>query len=138
MSASDEQHAAHEQCSLRLRELGLLRGRLADYEAALTGAHQQIIGKGDEQYALKINPSGAVEFFVFDQNGGQWGWRTVSAPMGETFSVRERHVAGVYDGSTLRLYIDGQEAASSPARGVRLRLHRWMRRTGKIQRRKKA
>ncbi len=83
-------------------------------------AHQQIIGKGDEQYALKINPSGAVEFFVFDQNGGQWGWRTVSAPMGETFSVRERHVAGVYDGSTLRLYIDGQEAASSPARGVRL------------------
>ncbi len=77
-------------------------------------AHQQILGKGDEQYALKVNPGGAIEFFVHDGSG----WRTVSAPMGDAFSDRERHVAGVYDGEQLRLSIDGVEVASAPAAGI--------------------
>ncbi len=67
------------------------------------GDHQQIIGKGDQQYALKVNPAGALEFFVFDGAS----WRSVSAARGPSFNGSERRIAGVYDGSSLSLFIDG-------------------------------
>lgn len=78
--------------------------------------HQQIVGKGDQEYALKINPDNNIEFFVHAQNQ----WRSVSTPTPADFPDRERHLAGVYDGATLRLYIDGREAASSAVGAVRV------------------
>lgn len=77
-------------------------------------AHQQILGKGDTQYALKINPGGRLEFFIHDGNT----WRVTTAELDDTFGGTERHVAGVFDGSTVRLFIDGQEVASGDATGA--------------------
>jgi hypothetical protein len=50
------------------------------------GAHQQILGKGDRQYALKINPDGDLEFFIYGSDGG--GWRSVTAARDASFSDR--------------------------------------------------
>ena len=79
-------------------------------------AHQQIVGKGDREYALKINPDGALTFYV--HGGGVW--HSVSAERGADFSEDERHVAGVYDGERLSLFIDGARVASADASGVRM------------------
>jgi beta-galactosidase len=79
------------------------------------GAHQQIVGKGDRQFALKINADGDLEFFIYGSDGG--GWRSVTAARDASFSDRERHVAGVFDGASLRLYVDGEQAASAQAAG---------------------
>ena len=74
-------------------------------------AHQQILGKGDQQYALKVAPSGNLDFFVYD--GARW--HLVGTPMGASFADKERHVAGVFDGSELRLYLDGELVAQTAA-----------------------
>jgi beta-galactosidase len=72
-------------------------------------AHQQILGKGDQQYALKVAPSGNLDFFVYDGSN----WHLVGTPMGASFAGTERHVAGVFDGDQLRLYLDGSLVAST-------------------------
>lgn len=79
-------------------------------------SHQQILGKGDQQYALKVAPSGNVDFFVYD--GEQW--HIVGTPMGPSFSEAERHVAGVFDGERLLLYLDGELVSQSVARVERV------------------
>jgi len=92
--------------------------RTIDVEGGGAGRsdHQQIIGKGDTQYALKFSPGGDVQFFVY----GDGRWHSVSAPRGESFSDRERHLVGVYDGRAVKLYMDGRLLASEDARGVRM------------------
>jgi len=77
-------------------------------------AHQQILGKGDQQYALKFNPQGRLEFFIYDLGG----WRTVTAALDDSFRLAERHVAGVFDGSSLSLYIDGERVAHNELSGT--------------------
>jgi beta-galactosidase len=67
--------------------------------------HGPIIAKGDHQYALKIAGDGVnLEFFIYDG-----GWITCHAPLPVNWVGNWHHIAGTYDGSTLRIYIDGVE-----------------------------
>ncbi|MGE0481632.1 MAG: glycoside hydrolase family 2 TIM barrel-domain containing protein [Phycisphaerae bacterium] len=82
-------------------------------EAADT--HGEIIAKGDAQYALKIAAGGdAVEFFVYDP---KQQWVAARAALPERWLDRWHHVAGVYDGHALRLFLDGSPAAETPHTG---------------------
>ncbi len=68
-----------------------------------TSTHGPIVTKGDRQYALKIADGGAgLEFFIFDD-----GWITCTASLPAGWNGNWHHVAGTYDGSDLRVYIDG-------------------------------
>ncbi|KAA3607262.1 MAG: DUF4981 domain-containing protein [Planctomycetota bacterium] len=65
--------------------------------------HGPILSKGDHQFALKVAASGRdLEFFIFDGT-----WITCQAPLPEDWAGRWHHVAGVFDGHELLLYIDG-------------------------------
>ncbi|QTM99132.1 DUF4981 domain-containing protein [Sediminibacillus dalangtanensis] len=71
-----------------------------------TSTHSPFIAKGDSQYALKQNGS-QLEFFVYNQNLSN-PWITVSASLPDNWEGNWHHVAGVYDGHALKLYVDGQ------------------------------
>jgi beta-galactosidase len=65
--------------------------------------HAPVIAKGDHQYALKVAGNGTdLEFFIYDG-----GWITVITPLPGDWQGNWHHIAGIYDGSELRIYIDG-------------------------------
>ncbi|MFB6308404.1 MAG: glycoside hydrolase family 2 TIM barrel-domain containing protein, partial [Haloarculaceae archaeon] len=80
------------------------------YGESLSG-EQPIINKGDTAYALKMS-GGDLQFFVYD---GSWNTVTVAPPSG--WSGSWHRVTGVYDGSALRLYVDGTEIGSTSFSG---------------------
>ncbi len=68
-----------------------------------TDTHGPIITKGDHQYAIKVADGGnQLEFFIYDN-----GWRTVRCDLPANWLNNWHQVAGTYDGSSLRIYIDG-------------------------------
>ena len=71
-----------------------------------------IVSKGDHAYALKMSDENTLEFFVHSGT-----WRTVRAPVPADWYDRWHRVTGTYDGTALRLYVDGREAASLPFTG---------------------
>ncbi|TDD78968.1 DUF4981 domain-containing protein [Actinomadura rubrisoli] len=72
-----------------------------------------IVGKGDRSYALKMANENTLEFFVHSGT-----WRTVRAPVPANWYDTWHRVTGTYDGTALRLYVDGREAASVPFTGA--------------------
>ena len=72
----------------------------------------RIVGKGDHQYALKMKDEDTLEFFIHSGT-----WRPVRATVPADFYGNWHRVSGTYDGTTLRLYIDGREVASTPFSG---------------------
>ncbi len=66
-----------------------------------------IMAKGDHQYALKMSDADTLEFFIHDG-----GWRTVRADVPADFYDSWHRVTGTYDGSMLRLFIDGKQVGS--------------------------
>ncbi|WP_211349905.1 glycoside hydrolase family 2 TIM barrel-domain containing protein [Rarobacter faecitabidus] len=78
--------------------------------------HQVIIGKGDNEWALKTNDRGAngeIEFFVY--YGGDW--HSARAALPGNWVGSEHHVVGLYDASTnqVRVYVDGAQLAAASA-----------------------
>ncbi|MDP9793261.1 beta-galactosidase [Catenuloplanes nepalensis] len=71
-----------------------------------------ILTKG-QGYALQMRDTGTLEFGV---DAG--GWTAVSAPVPDDWYGAWHRVTGVYDGSALRLFIDGAEAGSVPRTGA--------------------
>ena len=72
-----------------------------------------IVTKGDTAYGLKVDASGSqFEFFVYTDT-----WKTVRAPLPADWRSTFHTVAGSYDGSRLRLMIDGKEVASVACTG---------------------
>lgn len=69
---------------------------------------QPIISKGDTAYSLKLAENGELEFFV--HSGGVWHNVRAKLP-GDAESAFHTY-AGVYDGKTLGILIDGKSAAS--------------------------
>ena len=68
-----------------------------------TSTHGPIVTKGDHQYALKIADGGnQLEFFIYDN-----AWITCVADLPSNWNNTWHHVAGTYDGSYLKVYIDG-------------------------------
>jgi len=72
--------------------------------------HSPIVGKGDTQYGLKVDVSGEkLEFNIFGKTAK---WVTLNTPLPADWLGKWHHVAGVYDGQDLKLYIDGEVKAS--------------------------
>ncbi|MCW2902851.1 MAG: glycoside hydrolase family 2 barrel [Streptosporangiaceae bacterium] len=64
-----------------------------------------ILSKGDHQFALKMADENTLEFFIHSGT-----WRTVRVPVPAGWYDAWHRVTGTYDGTTLRLYVDGKEA----------------------------
>lgn len=86
---------------------------VADVNIASNTGNNPILCKGDSSYALKTNGAGDLEFFVYDGE-----WRSVTAPLGESWLESWRRVAGSFDGEMLRLFVDGREVASEEFAGA--------------------
>ncbi|MFD0857165.1 glycoside hydrolase family 2 TIM barrel-domain containing protein, partial [Actinomadura adrarensis] len=72
-----------------------------------------IVSKGDHQYALKMPNETTLEFHIY--SGGTW--RTVRAPIPSNWYDNWHRITGTYDGSALRLYVNGTRAAQVPYSG---------------------
>ena len=76
---------------------------------ASTNLNSVLLSKGDNQVALKTQSSGSgLEFFIV--TGGSWKSCTVAFP--ENWVGNWHQVVGTYDGSVLRIFIDGAEAGT--------------------------
>ncbi|MEM7622143.1 MAG: glycoside hydrolase family 2 TIM barrel-domain containing protein [Planctomycetota bacterium] len=74
----------------------------------------QIIGKGDNEIALKLAGE-SVQFFAYSSGT----WHVASAPFPSDWYERENHVAGTFDGDRLTLYINGTRASEASTGGTR-------------------
>ena len=72
-----------------------------------------IIAKGDHQWTLKMKNETTLEFFIHSGT-----WRAVQAKVPDGFYGNWHRVSGTYDGTAVRLYIDGAEVASLPFTGA--------------------
>ncbi len=71
------------------------------------------ISKGDHAFCLGQYHADSVSFTV--HTGGEY---RVSALLPKNWDRNWHHIAGVYDGERIILYLDGREAASQPASGT--------------------
>ncbi|MES2922595.1 MAG: glycoside hydrolase family 2 TIM barrel-domain containing protein [Verrucomicrobiota bacterium] len=72
---------------------------------------QPLISKGDTAYALKVTEDGKnLEFFVH----GEGAWHSVVAKLPEDAASKFHNYGGLYDGTQLVIYIDGNAAATKP------------------------
>jgi hypothetical protein len=63
---------------------------------------------GDRGYMLRAGGNGRLSF-----NLGSGAWHEIISPVGSMTAGTVHHVAGTYDGATMRLFIDGNQVASS-------------------------
>ena len=73
-----------------------------------------IISKGDHQYALKMPNAETLEFFVYAEGD----WHEVRAAVPADWYDTWHRVSGIYDGSTVRLLVDGVQVGNAPAKGA--------------------
>ncbi len=73
------------------------------------GQHNPYITKGDTSYGLKHFTDNGIEFFIYD---GDW-YQARSDALDSSFNGVWHHVAGTYDGSELKLYLDGALLATT-------------------------
>lgn len=79
-----------------------------------TNIHNLIASKGDECVALRFSGN-HVDFFICNEGGD---WVTARAAMSEEQLGRYVHIVGVYDGSSIYLYLDGNLAAKQDNAGA--------------------
>lgn len=97
---------------------------LRPYQAVTLSAWVRVTGNGlfggdiasmGDNYALRVDSDGDIWFFLStDSTVGKEEWRICSS---EGLDLRDslwHHVAGTYDGSTLRVMVDGVEKGSRP------------------------
>ncbi len=77
------------------------------------GEFNPYITKGDHTYGLKSNDRDTIEFVIYDGT-----WITAETSVDASFNGVWHHVAGTYDGSELRLYIDGELVATTAHSGT--------------------
>ena len=74
----------------------------------LNSQHNPWLGKGDNTYAIKHQSNNNLEFFVYD---GDWHSTQYSTELA-SLNGEWHHMAGTFDGTELKFYLDGQEAAT--------------------------
>jgi len=101
--------------SLRLTGTGLTLEAIIRADAWRTNVWEGSIvnkeqngGGNDNGYMLRAGNNGQLSF-----NLGSGSWHEIVSPTGAMATGTFHHVAGTYDGATVRLYIDGNEVASS-------------------------
>ncbi len=77
-------------------------------------AFQTFVAKGDYAYAIHQTTGNVIQFFIYD---GAW-YSASSAVVASTMNNSWHHVAGSYDGTQLRVYVDGVMAGSTLRTGV--------------------
>ncbi len=76
------------------------------------------ITKGNQQFGLLQADRDTLEFYVQSPGTSSGGLRiSAKAPVPADWQYKWHHLAGVYDGAALRLYLDGKEVASTEHRG---------------------
>ena len=78
------------------------------------GDAQTYISKGGRQYLLKRRRAGRDGYLEFVFNAGG-GWQVADAPVPDDWTDGWHHLAGVWDGTEMRLYVDGEQRGSSAA-----------------------
>jgi hypothetical protein len=78
------------------------------------GEHNDFVGKGDHAYALKHNRDNTIQFFIYD---GAW-FAANSPVLDAAFNDMWHHVAGTYDGTQVKLYLDGRLVAGRLHQGT--------------------
>jgi hypothetical protein len=86
------------------------------YPRALGGAYQEIMSKWDggvnqRSYLSAVDPDGRVEFTVNSDGGNNLA---VAFSLNPIAANQWTHVAGVYDGASVRLYLNGVLQNSTP------------------------
>jgi len=71
-------------------------------------AHNCWLGKGDNAYAIKHQSGNYLEFFIYD---GAWHSTNYSTDI-TSLNGDWHHMAGTFDGSELKFYLDGELAAN--------------------------
>jgi hypothetical protein len=74
----------------------------------LNSEHNCWLGKGDNAYAIKHQTGNYLEFFIYD---GEWHSTNYTTDI-ESLNGDWHHMAGTYDGSELKFYLDGELAAN--------------------------
>ena len=74
----------------------------------LNGENNCWLGKGDNTYAIKHQTGNYLEFFIFD---GEWHSTNYTTDI-ESLNGDWHHMAGTYDGSELKFYLNGELAAN--------------------------
>ena len=75
--------------------------------------HNPYVTKGDHSYAIKHHISNSIEFFIYDKGN----WHLVNFPVDGSFNGVWHHLAGTYDETNLKLYIDGKLEAKTAYTG---------------------
>lgn len=66
--------------------------------------NQVLMAKGDQQFALKTNNNGKLEFFAYYQND----WKSVTADLPENWLNQWHQVAATYQQGAIKIYCDGK------------------------------
>ncbi|MCI2416886.1 DUF4981 domain-containing protein [Saccharopolyspora sp. K220] len=72
-----------------------------------------LLAKGDKQWALQMPDADHVEFFVY----GNGSWHTARVAVPDDWWGNWHRLTGTYDGSQVRLFIDGEQVAAEPYSG---------------------
>jgi hypothetical protein len=84
------------------------------------GVRTALVAKTDDSDFALFGSKGAAEFSVWLLGAdGKGGYARARAPDGSLQPGRWHHVAGVFDGSEVRCYVDGVLAARGAAQGAR-------------------
>jgi len=76
------------------------------------------ITKGNHQFGLLQANGETLEFFIQSTSDSSRGGRiSAKAPVPADWQYKWHHLAGVYDGVALRLYLDGKQLSSTEHRG---------------------
>ncbi|MEV6172607.1 glycoside hydrolase family 2 TIM barrel-domain containing protein [Streptomyces sp. NPDC051954] len=73
-----------------------------------------VIAKGNHSYALKMADKDTLEFFVY----GDGEWHTASADVPADWYGAWHRVSGTFDGTSVKLFIDGKQAAATDWAGT--------------------
>ena len=78
-------------------------------ERADAGIDEPFVTKGDHAYSLKHGrrplPSNNIEFFVYSDT--EAAWKAARSPSSVAYNDTWLHVAGTFDGTVVRLYLNG-------------------------------
>ncbi len=75
--------------------------------------HKHYFGKGNDAYCIKENSWNNLEVVIYIG-----GWKVATAPLDSSYNDVWHHFAGTYDGSQIKLYVDGDLVSTTNQTGA--------------------